>query len=202
MKTIKKLIIAAMFALASVPAFAADYDVYVDTAEVGPQFVMQIDAGSTNTVTFNILNDGSTITATNYACTLNLSPSDAIGSGKTVTIAGTESASLVQFDMSTLHAHQGMNGYKVVLLVGSTYKAEGKLVIDATPKAVQGNPMVAVKVGAVSPAYQSDTNETTTATGYTPAFIGQTLIGGAGTGTNGLWIAKGVTTNDWVVVAP
>jgi len=50
--------------------------------------------------------------------------------------------------------------------------------------------------------YQVDTNVTTTATAYTPDFIGQVLIGGAGAGTNGVWIAKGVTTNDWVVVAP
>jgi len=49
---------------------------------------------------------------------------------------------------------------------------------------------------------QSDTNVTTTATLYTPAYIGQPLMGGAGTGTNGVWIAKGTTTNDWVQVAP
>jgi len=45
-----------------------------------------------------------------------------------------------------------------------------------------------------------DTNVTTTATAYTPAFIGQILLGGAGAGTNAAWIAKGVTTNDWVKV--
>ena len=50
--------------------------------------------------------------------------------------------------------------------------------------------------------YQSDTNETTTVTSYTPAFIGQVLVGGAGSGTNGVWVSKGVTTNDWVQVAP
>ena len=49
---------------------------------------------------------------------------------------------------------------------------------------------------------QVDTNVTTTATSYTPAYKGQVLLGGAGTGTNGVWIAKGVTTNDWVQVAP
>ena len=51
-------------------------------------------------------------------------------------------------------------------------------------------------------AAQSDTNATTTATGYTPAFVGQVLTGGAGTGTNAVWISKGITTNDWVQVAP
>ena len=49
---------------------------------------------------------------------------------------------------------------------------------------------------------QVDTNATTTITGYTPAFVGQVLIGGAGTGTNAAWVAKGATTNDWVQVAP
>jgi hypothetical protein len=47
---------------------------------------------------------------------------------------------------------------------------------------------------------QVDTNVTTTITGYTPAFRGQVLVGGAGEGTNGVWVAKGVTTNDWVQV--
>jgi len=51
-------------------------------------------------------------------------------------------------------------------------------------------------------AAQSDTNATTTATGYTPAYVGQVLTGGAGTGTNAIWISKGTTTNDWVQVAP
>ena len=49
---------------------------------------------------------------------------------------------------------------------------------------------------------QADTNATTTTTAYTPAFRGQVLVGGAGTGTNAVWVAKGVTTNDWVQVAP
>jgi hypothetical protein len=49
---------------------------------------------------------------------------------------------------------------------------------------------------------QSDTNATTTVTTYTPAYKGQVLLGGNGTGTNGVWIAKGTTTNDWVQVAP
>lgn len=49
---------------------------------------------------------------------------------------------------------------------------------------------------------QVDTNATTTVTGYTPEFRGQVLLGGAGTGTNGVWVARGATTNDWVQVAP
>ena len=46
-----------------------------------------------------------------------------------------------------------------------------------------------------------DTNVTTTATGYTPAKIGQLLTGGAGAGTNAMWVAEGLTTNDWVQVS-
>jgi len=46
-----------------------------------------------------------------------------------------------------------------------------------------------------------DTNVTTTATGYTPAKVGQLLTGGAGSGTNAMWVAEGLTTNDWVQVS-
>ena len=51
-------------------------------------------------------------------------------------------------------------------------------------------------------AVATDTNAVTVATGHTPAFKGQFLFGSAGTGTNAVWVAKGVTTNDWVQVAP
>lgn len=51
-------------------------------------------------------------------------------------------------------------------------------------------------------AVQSDTNAVTVAAGYTPVFKGQFLFGSAGTGTNAVWVAKGVTTNDWVQVEP
>jgi hypothetical protein len=46
------------------------------------------------------------------------------------------------------------------------------------------------------------TSVTTEPTTNTPAFTGQFLFGGAGAGTNGVWVAKGLTTNDWVKVAP
>ena len=46
-----------------------------------------------------------------------------------------------------------------------------------------------------------DTNVTTTVTGYTPAKVGQLLTGGAGSGTNAMWVAEGLTTNDWVQVS-
>lgn len=45
-----------------------------------------------------------------------------------------------------------------------------------------------------------DTNVTTTVTAYTPAGVGQILVGGAGTGTNASWAAFGLTTNDWTKV--
>ena len=48
----------------------------------------------------------------------------------------------------------------------------------------------------------SDTNATTTATAYTPRYIGDILIGFKGSGTNAMWIAKGTTTNDWVCIVP
>ena len=51
-------------------------------------------------------------------------------------------------------------------------------------------------------AVQTDTNAVTVATAYTPVFKGQFLFGSAGTGTNAVWVAKGVTTNDWVQVEP
>ena len=47
-----------------------------------------------------------------------------------------------------------------------------------------------------------DTNATTAVSSYTPAFAGQILFGGAGEGTNGVWVASGVTTNDWVRFSP
>ena len=49
---------------------------------------------------------------------------------------------------------------------------------------------------------QADTNATTTATAYTPRRVGDVLVGGAGTGTNAVWIAKGTSTNDWIQVKP
>ena len=51
-------------------------------------------------------------------------------------------------------------------------------------------------------AFASSSAVTTTNTLHTPAFAGQFLFGGAGTGTNAVWVAKGLTTNDWVRVAP
>lgn len=63
-------------------------------------------------------------------------------------------------------------------------------------------------ITAISNAYvaaitaQADTNASTVATGYTPRRVGDVLVGGAGTGTNAVWISKGSTSNDWVKVQP
>jgi len=51
-------------------------------------------------------------------------------------------------------------------------------------------------------AVATDTNAVTEAASKTPAFAGQFLFGGAGAGTNAVWVAKGTATNDWVRVAP
>jgi len=73
-----------------------------------------------------------------------------------------------------------------------------------TSLAVDGVTTVgSLKIGTAAVATpQIDTNATTVATAYTPSAIGQVLIGGAGTGTNAVWISKGLTTNDWIRVAP
>lgn len=60
--------------------------------------------------------------------------------------------------------------------------------------------LVATGTGYIASTAQADTNATTTVTAYTPQFVGQVLVGGAGTGTNAVWVSKGVTTNDWVEV--
>jgi len=51
-------------------------------------------------------------------------------------------------------------------------------------------------------AVATDTNVVTVASSKTPAYAGQFLFGRAGEGTNAVWVAKGVTTNDWVQVEP
>lgn len=66
--------------------------------------------------------------------------------------------------------------------------------------------IVATKIAGTAVTYstaaQVSGDTTTDTTTNTPAFIGQSLVGGAGSGTSAVWIAKGTTTNDWVKVAP
>jgi hypothetical protein len=40
---------------------------------------------------------------------------------------------------------------------------------------------------------------TTDPTTIKPRRIGDILVGGAGSGTNAIWVSKGLTTNDWVL---
>lgn len=80
---------------------------------------------------------------------------------------------------------------------GDAFRTVVEATFDAYETQINLNTVaIAAKVAQV------DTNETTDATILTPAFIGQVLVGGAGVGTSGVWVAKGITTNDWVVVAP
>ena len=51
-------------------------------------------------------------------------------------------------------------------------------------------------------AVATDMNVTTVASLHVPAYAGQWLFGGAGEGTNGVWVAKGLSTNDWVQLRP
>lgn len=49
---------------------------------------------------------------------------------------------------------------------------------------------------------QVDTNVTTTATLKTPRYIGDMLIGSAGSGTGAVWVATVATTNGWLAIKP
>ena len=80
----------------------------------------------------------------------------------------------------------------MVLFCEATTKAKGSKMAQVVRTVVTTNGFVVV----------TDTNAVTVATGYTPTFQGQFLFGYAGTGTNAVWVAKGVTTNDWVQLAP
>ena len=74
-------------------------------------------------------------------------------------------------------------------------------IIDSNDEvdAIAADAVGSADIGTIA---QTDTNATTTATLYAPAFIGQVLVGSEGAGTNALWISKGATTNDWVQVEP
>lgn len=60
----------------------------------------------------------------------------------------------------------------------------------------------AIETAMIGVIHQADAADETTNSLYTPGFIGQVLIGFVGPGTNSVWISKGTTTNDWVLVAP
>lgn len=85
---------------------------------------------------------------------------------------------------------------------GAVWVAKGKTTNDWV-QAGSGTDMGTVSAAiAAAVAAQSDTNVTSQSTAYTPRHKGDTLVGGAGSGTNAVWISKGTTTNDWVQVKP
>ena len=196
----KIILIVAVFAAGFV--HAADYDIYVEAQVNEPQFIMQIADGSTSdTVTFNIMSDGTSITATNYTAHMFIDSAPGFGSARAISATGSVTGAQAVFSMADVLPYGGYNNWNVrvdMRLIGAsvpTYSVDGILQIDATPLANSGYP-----AAMASMSHQSDTSETSTVTLYTPEYIGQILFGGAGTGTNGLWISKGVTTNDWVLV--
>ena len=79
--------------------------------------------------------------------------------------------------------------------------AAGLAAVAADPEIVWREKLRAV-VTTNGLAVAADTNAVTEATSKTPAFAGQFLFGGAGAGTNAVWVAKGTATNDWVRIAP
>jgi hypothetical protein len=61
--------------------------------------------------------------------------------------------------------------------------------------------LTAANLSTVILAAQSDTNAITLLTAYTPRRVGDVLIGYSNA-SNWVWIARGVTTNDWQQIAP
>jgi len=196
----KKLILV-LAVLAAGFVHATDYDIYVEAQVNEPQFIMQVVDGSTDTVSFHIMSDGTPITATNHTAHMFIDSDPGFGSSRAITATGTVTGAQAVFSMANVLPYGGNNNWNVrvdMRLIGATvptYSVDGILQIDATPLANSGYP-----AAMASMSYQSDTNVTTTVTLYTPEYIGQHLYGGAGTGTNMIAEAIGLTTNDWVVI--
>jgi hypothetical protein len=90
---------------------------------------------------------------------------------------------------------------KAVLGIWVWVVASAGMAVAADPETVWREALRTV-VTTNGLAVATDTNVTTVASGRTPAYAGQWLFGHAGAGTNGLWVAKGVTTNDWIQLKP
>jgi len=90
-------------------------------------------------------------------------------------------------------------------LIGATCAAATlprlKISTFGSPQARILNNVIEDVETALNAAVIVDTNATTTVTAYTPVEVGQLLVGGAGTGTNALWFAAGLTTNDWTQIS-
>jgi len=90
---------------------------------------------------------------------------------------------------------------KKFLFLAALAAVAGAAALAADPEIVWREKLRAV-VTTNGLAVAADTNAVTEATSKTPAFAGQFLFGGAGAGTNAVWVAKGTATNDWVRIAP
>jgi hypothetical protein len=115
-----------------------------------------------------------------------------LGTAETTLATATGNVAAVQ---STLASATG----NVATLQGLMTTTTGNVAtVQSTLASATGN--VATLQGEI--VALADTNVTTTARTYTPRFVGDVLVGGAGVGTNAVWIAKGATSNDWVAIKP
>lgn len=90
---------------------------------------------------------------------------------------------------------------KKLLILAAVMAVVGAGVFAADPEIVWREKLRTV-VTTNGLAVATDTGVVTVASSKTPAYAGQFLFGLAGEGTNAVWVAKGVTTNDWVRVEP
>ena len=169
----KKFIIAFIFTV-FVAGFvsAADYDYYVEARVNEPQFIMQVESGSTNTVTFHITDDGSAVVATDYTATMYADSVKSFGSSKVKTVTGTTTNSTATFDMATFAPYQGNNNWFIQISLGTAYKIKGILQIDATPLSSGGRAVVSATMtqaaSVTATAATEQTNTFTTAFGAAP----------------------------------
>jgi hypothetical protein len=77
----------------------------------------------------------------------------------------------------------------------------GGSVTNLTATNLAGNVSLAQLTNALACVVSPELTNTV-ASVHTPLFAGQVLMGLSGVGTNAVWLAKGVTTNDWVKLAP
>jgi multisubunit Na+/H+ antiporter MnhG subunit len=90
---------------------------------------------------------------------------------------------------------------KAVLVTGLVMAVCAGLALAADPDTVTREAWRSVvSTNGVRVATNGTVN--TVASTNTPAFAGQWLFGGAGVGTTGVWVARGLTTNDWVQLKP
>ena len=94
------------------------------------------------------------------------------------------------------------SGFIAALALCAAVLTVGAVAVYAADPEIAWREALRTVISTNSLVVAADTNVTTTVTLKTPAYKGQLLFGGFGTGTNGVWVAKGLTTNDWVRIAP